>query len=686
MKIFKNDFSKETCEIAESLLFNGNGYIGVRNNLEEDLFTSEYYTNKETYLNGFYELQEVSHPEKFVGFIDSKQTMIPVVDGQTTIISVDGEEVTKGNISEHHRYVDISKGISVREFVFETSTGLKTKIKIERLTSFVHLPLFYMNYSFEKINHDAEIELKTYINYFPIKTVDKNDPRMDHNILKVNVTKEGNQITFNTKNSKLEGNLVYDVEYFKEEVSESGVVLHSKVKDNQFTKKLMYLFEQDEVEFISYEELKKSQIDFLKDFWETSYIKVESKFKVEEALNYGTYCLLSSLGRTGMTSIAAKGLSGLGYEGHYFWDSEMYIFTNFLLSAPDIAKKILEFRLHTLDKAISNARMLGYNEGALYPWRTINGDECSPFFESGMAQHHINCDIAYAFIKYYQITGDKEYFEDAAINVLLETSRFFVDLVYLKDGKYHLDAITGPDEYTTVVNDNYYTNKMIQYQLHQTICIVDDINPELLNREEREKWSDIADNMSLPLSDDDCLVAQDRNFFEKEKWDFEKNSKSPLLLHYHPLMIYRYQVSKQADAILALATFNNEYDVDFIKRNLDYYEKVTTHDSSLSFSTFAILYAKIKDEKAVDYFLKNLRLDLDNIHQNTKDGIHTASMGGSYKVVLEGFLGMTVDNQDLNFSSNLPEGIEKIELKYFYRGKKFKLKTCGNEVIREEIQ
>lgn len=685
MRIYINDFSKESCEIAESLLFSGNGYIGVRNNLEEDQFNKDYYTNKETYLNGFYEIQDVIHPEKFTGFIDSKQTMIPVIDGQTTIIMIDGEEVSRDKITDHTRYVDIFEGISRREFTFETSKGYKTRIIIDRLASFVHLPLFYMNYSFEKINHNQEMELKTYINYEPLKTIDKNDPRMDHNVLKLNVVKEGNQISFRTANSKLEGKLNYNIDYYKEEITEVGVILHSVVKGDQFTKKLMYLFDQDEVEFIDYAELKKSQSEYLNNFWETAYIKVDSKYKVEEALNYGTYCLLASLGRTMKTSIAAKGLSGLGYEGHFFWDAEMYIFTNFLLSAPDMAKNILDFRLSTLGKAIENARMLGYTVGALYPWRTINGDECSPFFESGMAQHHINCDIAHAFINYYKVSKNKQYFVDGAIDVLIETSRFFADAVYFKDGKYHLDAVTGPDEYTTVINDNYYTNKMIQYQLLETIKIADEIGDERLHVEECERWLDIAQNIHLPLSADGRLIAQDRNFFEKEKWDFSKRDKLPLLLHYHPLMIYRYQVSKQADAILALATFKEEFESKFISANLKYYEEITTHDSSLSFSTFAILYAITKDKRAVEYFLKNLRLDLDNLHHNTKDGIHTASMGGSYKVVLEGFLGMVIQDDGIYFSCNLPEGIEKIELKYFYQDKKYKLIACEGDVTKEEI-
>ena len=436
---------------------------------------------------------------------------------------------------------------------------------------------------------------------------------------------------------------------------------------------------------LSFEEVLKLQKEYLKDFWKDAYIQIVSEENLEESINYSSYALLQSLGTDGKTNIAAKGLSGSGYEGHYFWDTEMFIFPVFLHLQPDLAKNILHYRINTLDKARENRQLFGYQTGALYPWRTISGTESSAFFEAGSAQHHINADIAYAFIQYFHYTNDWQLMLDGGLDVLIETARVFLEIGYEKNDLFHIDKVTGPDEYTVMVNDNYYTNKMVAYHFKETaelLKILKQSMPEqffdLCERlkvtdSEIQKMSRYSKMMAQPFDDKLGILAQDRDFLNKNFWPYTKEETNyPLLLNYHPLMIYRYQISKQADAVLALMLFQDEFDLETVKNTISYYDTITTHDSSLSYSTFSIVYSRLGNvEKGYQYFLENARMDLDNLHHNTKDGIHTASMGGTFQAILYGFCNLTIKGDQLSLKPNLPKQIKEIHLPIQFRSRKF---------------
>jgi len=695
MKIYVNEYDAPSLEKAESLLFNGNGYLGVRGNLEEAYY-DHFATNRESYLNGFYETKEIRYPEKFIGFTEQGEEMLGIIDGQTTLIYIGGEQfrIDTGKIIHYQRYLDMEAGQIVREMAWTSPKGNQTKITIRRLASFAHKNIFAMQYCFDKLNHNEEIELVTHINFHPIRTIDESDPRMSHKQLKIAVTSiSDDTIYFRAPKSGKKASFRWNI---SEKVNnthreEERFIITTKLSSTTFEKIYSYAFEEQdhkglELDFDAHASLQK---DYLFKFWETAKIHIKeskgSNLNLEEAANYGVYALLSSIGQGGKCSISAKGLSGSGYEGHYFWDAEIYIFPALLHLQPDLARGILDFRINTLDKARENAKLLGYQRGALYPWRTISGAECSPYFEGGAAQHHINADIAHALVQYYQCTKDLDIFFEGGFALLLETSRLFMDICYEKDGRFHIDGVTGPDEYTAIVNDNYYTNVMVKHGFiwtHKIADILHKNNPEKwgelvyklgISNEELNAMKNIAEKIEKPFCPQKNIVMQDRDFLNKALWPFGYE-KSPLLLHYHPLLIYRYQVSKQADAVLALCLLPDEESADVAKNTVEYYDKVTTHDSSLSYSTFSTVYSRIgNSKKAFEYFLKNARCDLDNLHKNTKDGLHNAAIGGTMSNILYGFCGLRFDEDGFSLNPCLPKQIESIEFSIYYDGKVHRL-------------
>jgi len=694
MKIYLNDYDQETLEKAESLLFNGNGYIGVRGNLEEAYY-DHFATNRETYINGFYDTKSIHYPEKMYGFSDTGETMVSVVDGQTTFIQIGDERVhiNKGVIRDSIRYLDMESGETVRELVWESPKGRQTTIKITRLASFIHKNIFTMKYEFKKLNHDETIVLITHLNFYPVRTIDLNDPRMSHDtqmldVLDVDIIQQ--VIHFKAPQSGLRGSCFWNVtgEDTVYEITEDRVIMESQVIGTTFTKTYSYVFgtqkhEGFDLTFAQHQDLQR---EYLANYWKVAKVEIEADEAIEESVNFGTYALLQSLGTNGTTSIAAKGLSGSGYEGHYFWDTEMYIFPVFLHFQPELAKELLKYRIHILEKARENRKLLGYKTGVLYPWRTISGIESSPFFEAGSAQHHINADIAYAFIRYYESTQDMELFFEGGFAVLLETARLFLEIGYVRDGKFHIDKVTGPDEYSVLVNDNYYTNRMVKHQFQWIPILADS-----LKEADSVRWQLLKDQLNLTNSEINLfmesakimenlvderlqIVKQDRDFLNKEKWPFWKEEKKPLLLHYHPLVIYRYQVSKQADAVLALMLFPEAEPIEVVKNSVSYYDEVTTHDSSLSYSAFSIVYNRVGNQsKSYEYFLRNARCDLDNLHRNTKDGLHTAAMGGTLMNILYGFCDLRFEKDGFTLNPRLPKEIQSLKFSIVYKGEVYRI-------------
>lgn len=398
----------------------------------------------------------------------------------------------------------------------------------------------------------------------------------------------------------------------------------------------------------------------LDNFLADSRVRFTGNSRLEGAINFNLYQLFQAVGRGGDLSIGAKGQTGEGYEGHVFWDAETYCLPAFALTAPELARGMLTYRHARIGAARQIARNMGHKTGALFPWRSIGGQECSAYFPAGTAQYHINSDIALAVRAYMYASHDWAFLSDHGFEILLETARVWLEIGYhapALGGAFVIDKVTGPDEYTALVDNNLYTNvsaKMHMLYVLEALAELEARLPEAaaslrtrlgVSDAELAAFQKAAEMMYVPTSSDGQLYAQDDSFLKHDVWDFAGTPAEnyPLLLHYHPLTIYRYQVCKQADAVLAFAVYPDEFDSARVARSYDYYEKLTTHDSTLSPSIFSWMAARLgKSEKALDYLYKTALIDLYDLGANTDHGLHMAAMAGSWLAVVMGFAGLHV--------------------------------------------
>ncbi len=413
---------------------------------------------------------------------------------------------------------------------------------------------------------------------------------------------------------------------------------------------------------------------WLDRFWSDSDVRVEGHPAVQQAVRWNLFQLAQASGRVEQSGIAAKGVSGSGYEGHYFWDTETYVLPFLTYTTPQVARGALRFRYLMLPAALRRAKDLSH-AGALFPWRTINGEEASAYYAAGTAQYHINADIVFALCKYVQASGDDDFMLREGIDILVLTARMWADLgFWLGQGdqrRFHLHGVTGPDEYTTVVNNNLFTNVMASDNLRQAARWSRRLAAEFpegfarmrtrleLGDDEVEEWARCAEGMFIPYDEALRVHPQDQHFLEREVWDLAAtpDSKRPLLLHYHPLVIYRFQVLKQADVVAALFLQGQMFSREDKRADFEYYDPITTGDSTLSSVVQSIVAAEVGyQELALGYFHSGLYVDLADLHSNASDGVHVASAGGVWNSLVYGFGGMRDHNGTLTFDPRLPAG------------------------------
>jgi alpha,alpha-trehalose phosphorylase len=440
-----------------------------------------------------------------------------------------------------------------------------------------------------------------------------------------------------------------------------------------------------------FEPLLEDQESFVQEFWERSDIQLHGPNihpRLQQTVRWNLYQLLQATARVENAGVPAKGLTGQAYEGHYFWDMEIYVLPFLIYTAPRVARNLLTFRHGMLDKARERARELN-QRGALFPWRTISGEEASAYYAAGTAQYHINAAIAYSIKKYVEVTGDMEFLREYGAEMLVETARLWYDLGFFSErqnGKFCIHCVTGPDEYTTVVNNNAYTNMMARENLWYAAKAVEQLRHEHpkalialahktgLDPAETADWQRAADNMLIPYDERTKINPQDDDFLDREVWDLKATPKSkfPLLLHYHPLVIYRHQVIKQADLILAMFLLGSEFTLEQKKRNFDYYDKLTTGDSSLSACIQSIVAAEIGyDDVAMKYLRYAVLMDLADVGGNVRDGVHVASIGGTWMAIVYGLAGMRDYGGQLSFDPR--KFVEKLKFPLTFRGQQLEV-------------
>jgi alpha,alpha-trehalose phosphorylase len=442
--------------------------------------------------------------------------------------------------------------------------------------------------------------------------------------------------------------------------------------------------------------LLAEQEQYLDQFWQRSDLRVRNiraemtrltTVEMQQAIRVNLFHILQASARAETSGVPAKGLTGQAYEGQYFWDSEIYVLPFLIYTSPQTAKNLLRFRYEMLDQARARARELSHR-GALFPWRTIGGEEASAYYAAGTAQYHINADIMYALRKYVNATGDEEFLFEYGAEMLVETARLWYDLGFFsarKEDKFCINGVTGPDEYNTVVNNNTYTNLMARENLRYAAETVETLRinkPEVLQAlirktglelAEVEAWRRAADNMYVPFDAATGIYPQDDSFLDRKPWDFKSipADRYPLLLFYHPLNIYRHQVIKQADVILAMFLLGHEFSLEAKKRNFEFYDPLTTGDSSLSSCIETIIALEVGEfDKAVSYGRAALLMDLADVGGNVKDGCHIASMGGTWMVFTYGFGGLRDYDGSLSFRPQRPpEAQSSLQFTLTYRGK-----------------
>jgi len=436
----------------------------------------------------------------------------------------------------------------------------------------------------------------------------------------------------------------------------------------------------------------EEQREWLDDFWARSDVVIEGNDGLQQAVRWNLFQLAQASARGDGSGISAKGVSAAGYGGHYFWDTEIYVVPFFTYTSPVIARNALRYRYRILDAARQRAAELA-QRGALYPWRTINGEEASAYYAAGTAQYHIDADISYAINKYVRATGDDEFLAREGIDILVETARMWVDLGFWRKMKgkapsFRIHGVTGPDEYTTVVNDNLYTNVMARFNLRcaaESVRKLADTWPDQharmvsrldLKTEEIEEWERAAEAMAILWDDNLGIHPQDALFNEREVWDLANTpaDKRPLLLHFHPLVIYRFQVLKQADVVLALFLQGEHFSLEEKLADFEYYDPITTGDSTLSGVVQSIIAAEVGyHELALRYFWDSVFVDLADLHSNTGDGVHVASAGGVWSALVFGFGGMKDNGAMLRFDPRLPDAFPSLTFRMAQHGTRLRV-------------
>jgi len=713
--------------VTETFFSTANGYLGMRGSFEEGspVFQSG------TFVNGFYDSWPIVYGEEAYGFAKTGQTIVNVTDSKIIKLYVDDEPfyLPTANLLSFERALNMRSATLDREILWETPSGKQVSIKSRRLVSLQHRHLAAIHYEVMLLNAEAPIVISSEMvteHGDVTGQGGEEDPRVAKGfrgrvlLPRLNYVNDRRTVLgYVTNNSKMSlacgVDHAFDTECpysYKSDCSEdSGKVVFSVDAKPRvpihLSKYITYhtsrrpqpeeLCERaertlDRAVRDGFYELLSGQEQYMDDFWRRSDIQVSSSAhakwtttEMQQAIRFNLFHILQATGRAEGAGIPAKGLTGEGYEGHYFWDTEIYVLPFLIYTAPHIARNLLKFRYSYLDKARERARQMN-QKGALFPWRTINGEEASAYYAAGTAQYHINADIMYALRKYINATGDEEFLHNVGAEMLVETARLWADLGFYserKGGTFCIHGVTGPDEYNAVVNNNTFTNLMARENLRYAATTVDclrDQEPDAfaalvhrtnLDMSEVQEWKRAADSMYIPFDEKMGIHSQDDSFLDKKVWDFKNTpaEKYPLLLSHHPLVIYRHAVIKQADVVLAMFLLGHEFSAEQKKRNFDYYDPLTTSDSSLSICIQSIVASEIGyPETTAEYARHAVLMDLADIGGNVKHGVHIASMGGTWMLFVHGFAGMRDCESYLSFRPRLPKQFERLRFPLTMRG------------------
>jgi len=738
--IIENGFHPEFMAQLETMLALGNGYLGMRGCPEEGGPNAE----NSTLINGFYETSPIVYPEDAYGFAKTGQTIIGATDSKIIKLFVDDEPfwLPTAKLLSFDRRLNMKSGTLDREILWETPAGKQVLITSRRLVSFANRHVAAISYRVTLLSDAASLVLSSEMTANePSVLTNANDPRQtrvftgrvlrhhmgyakDRRIVLCHATEKSRLTLACATDHSLETACSYTHKVsYTEDFGQVAFAINAQPNcPIHLTKYIVYHTSQtasaeelcgraewtmDRIINQGFQELLASQEQYMDDFWHRSDVRVRdvredrtkrSTVEIQQAIRFNLFHILQASARAEDAGVPAKGLTGQAYEGHYFWDTEIYVLPFLTYTSPRIAKNLLSFRYKMLPQARARAKQLGHR-GAMFPWRTISGEEASAYYAAGTAQYHINADIMYALRKYVQATGDEAFLRDCGAEMLVETARLWLDLGFYSDtkgGKFCINSVTGPDEYNTVVNNNAYTNLMARENLRYAAQTVQSLratnqtaydaltHKTALEFTEVDTWARAAENMYVPYDEKLQIIPQDDSFLDREPWDFRNTPHDhyPLLLFYHPLNIYRKQVIKQADVVLAMFLLGDTFSAEAKKLNFEFYDPLTTGDSSLSSCVEAIIAAQIGNmEKALRYGVAALLMDLADVGGNVKDGCHIASMGGTWMMLTYGLGGMRDENGTLSFTPRrAPEDNAILRFLVTYRGQRLEVEIGVEKV------
>jgi alpha,alpha-trehalose phosphorylase len=699
---------------TESVFALSNGHLGLRGNLDE----GEPFGLPGTYLAGLYELRPLPYAESGYGFPESGQTVVNVTNGKIMRLLVDDQalDLRYGVLRNHERVLDLRAGVLERRLEWESPSGKLVRVASTRLVSFTQRAVAAILYEVEAVTDPVTVVVQSeLVANETLPDPDDDDPRLaaalraplepelhmdrDTRAALVHTTRASRLTVAAGMDHLIDG--PHGTEYASESFEDiARLTVTATIKAGErlrIVKLLAYGWSahrsvaalRDQVgaalaaaRHAGWEGLLAEQAAHLADFWDRADIEIEGDVELQQAVRFALFHVLQAGARAERRAIAAKGLTGPGYDGHAFWDSESFVLPVLTYTMPEAVRDALLWRFDTLELARKRAKQLNL-AGAAFPWRTIGGEECSGYWPAATAAFHVNADIATAVSAYMAAVHDDEFERTAGIALLVETARLWRSLGHHRpDGSFRIDGVTGPDEYSALADNNVYTNLMAQRNL---IAAADVVARHPLqatelgvNDEEAASWRDAAEKMAIPYDETLGVHPQAERFTDHAPWDFEATRESdyPLLLHFHYFDLYRRQVVKQADLVLALHRCGAYFSAEQKARDFDYYERITVRDSSLSACTQAVVAAEVGHlELAFDYLAEAALIDLRDLMHNTRDGLHIASLAGTWIALVCGFGGMRDESLPLCFAPRLPAELTRLVFRICFRGRRLRIEV-----------
>ncbi|AZQ74833.1 glycoside hydrolase family 65 protein [Streptomyces luteoverticillatus] len=710
----ETELSMDVLSQSESVFALSNGHVGWRGNLDE----GEPHGLPGSYLNGVFEFRPLPYAEAGYGYPESGQTIINVTNGKLIRLLVDDEpfDLRYGKCHKHERLLDFRTGLLHRTAEWTSPSGRSVRVRSTRLVSFSQRAVAAIAYEVEPLDDEMRIVVQSELVANEQLPRAEGDPRaaavLETPLVSEEHAAHGNRIRLLHRTARSDLRVGVAAAHFvdgpKAETASESVddlgrfTVTSRLRPGEKLRVEKIVAHgwsavrsapavRDQVDAAlaaatsaRFAGLAAEQRAYLEEFWAGSDVEVDGDAEIQQAVRFALFHVLQAGARGEARALPAKGLTGPGYDGHCFWDTETFVLPALTYTAPQAVEQALRWRYNTMPEAQERARQLGL-AGSAFPWRTINGSECSGYWPAGTAAFHINADIADAVVRYIRATCDDAFEREVGLPLLVETARLWRSLGHHDHhGDFHIDGVTGPDEYSAIADDNVYTNLMAQHNLREAAAAAER-HPDLASNlgvddEETAAWRDAATRMTLPYNDELLVHEQSEGFTRHQLWDFARThpDQYPLLLNFPYFDLYRKQVVKQADLVLAMCLRGDAFTPEEKARNFAYYEQLTVRDSSLSACGQAVMAAEVGHMRlAYDYVGEAAMMDLSDLEGNTRDGIHIASLAGTWFALVIGFGGMREDDGLIAFNPRLPEQLGRLAFTVQFRQRRVRVEITG---------